>query len=84
MQLPPTFSGDTLEWQSLWDRFDTRVHGNPAISGDQKLNYLRSLLRGGAAQVIAEFILTSNNCEHLLVLLKHCYGSSYARIHKLI
>ena len=40
----PTFSGNALEWQSFWDGFDAAVNSNPAISGVQKLNYLRSQL----------------------------------------
>ena len=76
----PIFSGNTLEWLSFWDGFEAAVHHNPAISGVQKLNYLRLLLRGEASQVVAGFALTSGNYEHSLVLLKDCYGSS----HKLI
>ena len=51
----PTFSGNALEWQPFWDGFDAAVHSNPAISEVQKLNYLRSLLRGEASQVVAGF-----------------------------
>lgn len=76
----PNFSGNALEWQSFWDGFEAAVHDNPAISGVQKLNYLRSLLRGEASQVVAGFALTSDNYEHSLILLKDCYGSP----HKLI
>ncbi|XP_065894502.1 uncharacterized protein [Dysidea avara] len=76
----PTFSGNALEWQTFWDGFEAAVHNNSAISGVQKLNYLRSLLRGEASQVVAGFALTSDNYEHSLVLLKDRYGSS----HKLI
>ena len=75
----PTFSGNALEWQSFWDGFEATVHNNLAISGVQKLNYLRSLLREEASQVVAGFALTSDIYEHSLVL-KDCYGSS----HKLI
>ena len=36
----PTFSGDTLQWQSFWDCFEAAVHLNPSISNVQKLNHL--------------------------------------------
>ena len=84
MHLPrldlPTLSGNALEWQSFWDGFEIVVHNNPAISGVQKLSYLRLLLHGETSQVVAGFALTSDNYEHSLVLLKDRYGSS----HKLI
>ena len=70
----PTFSGDALEWQPFWDGFNAAVNSNPSISDVQKLNYLRSQLRGEASQVIAGFSLTSANYNHSVVLLKDCYG----------
>ena len=36
----PTFSGDTLMWQSFKDSFDAAVHNCPSISKMQKFNYL--------------------------------------------
>jgi len=72
------FSGNALEWQSLWDGLEAAVHDNPTISGVQKLNFLRSLLHGETLQVVARF--TSDNYDHSLTLLKDRYGSP----HKLI
>ena len=84
MRLPrldlPTFSGNALEWQPFWDGFDAAVHTNPAISEVQKLNYLRSLLKGEASQVIAGFSLTSDSYEHSLALLMDRYGTPYKLI----
>ena len=48
----PTFSGNALEWQPFWDRFNAAVNSNPTISDIQKLNYLRSQLRGETSLVI--------------------------------
>ena len=76
----PTFSGNALEWQPFWDGFDAAVHTNPAISEVQKLNYLRSLIKGEASQVIAGFPLTSDSYEHSLALLKDRYGTPYKLI----
>ena len=70
----PTFSGNALEWQSFWDGFDAAVNSNPAISSVQKLNYLRSQLRGDASHVIAGFSLTNASYEHSVTLLKNRYG----------
>ena len=66
----PTFSGDTLQWQSFWDCFQAAVHHNPSIAGVQKLNYLRAQLQGSALHVIAGLPLTNANYEHSVTLLK--------------
>ena len=70
----PTFSGNALEWQPFWDRFNAAVNSNPSISDVQKLNYLRSQLCGEASQVIAGFSLKSANYSQSVVLLKDYYG----------
>ena len=59
-----------LEWQPFWDSFNAAVNLNPTISDVQKLNYLRSQLRGEASQLIAGFSLTSDS----VALLKDRYG----------
>ena len=69
-----TFSGNMLEWQPFWDGFNAAVNSNPTISDVQKLNYLRSQLRGEASQLIAGFSLTSANYSHSVALLKDRYG----------
>lgn len=73
----PTFSGNSLEWQTFWDSFSAAVDCNPHLSGVQKLNYLRSQLHGDAAHVIAGFPLTDANYIHSVELLKEKYGQDY-------
>ena len=74
LDLCTQFSGNTLEWQPFWDSFNAAVNSNPTISDVQKLNYLRSQLRGEASQLIAGFSLTSANYSHSVALLKDRYG----------
>ena len=76
----PLFSGDILEWQSFWDCFETAVHNNPALSGVQKLNYLRAQLQGSALCVITGLPLTNTSYGHSVTLLQDRYGQP----HKLI
>ena len=64
----PTFSGDSLQWQTFWDSFNAAVHLNPSLSGVQKFNYLRAQLHGDASRVIAGFPLTDHNYEHSITL----------------
>jgi len=66
----PTFSGDTLEWQSFWDSFDAAINTNDGLSGVQKFNYLRTQVQGDAARVIAGLKLTDDNYAHAVDLLK--------------
>ena len=73
----PTFSGDPLRWQSFWDSFDAAINANTGLSGVQKFNYLRELVQGDAARVIAGFSLTDDNYTHSVDLLKGRYGQSY-------
>nr|XP_012152440.1 PREDICTED: uncharacterized protein LOC105664087 [Megachile rotundata] len=48
----PTFSGETLEWESFRDRFRSLIHDNDRLSELQKLQYLKGALRGEAARVV--------------------------------
>ena len=73
----PTFSGDSLQWQTFWDSFDAAVHSNVGLSGVQKFNYLRAQLHGDAARVVAGFPLTDANYMHSIDLLKDRFGQSY-------
>ena len=76
----PLFFGNVLDWQSFWDCFETAVHNNPALSGGQKLNYLRAQQQDGALRVIAGLPLTSTSYSHSVTLLQNRYGQP----HKLI
>ena len=76
----PLFSGNVLEWQSFRDCFETAVHNNSALSGIQKLNYLRAQLQEGALRVIAGLPLTNTSYSHSVSLLRDRYGQP----HKLI
>ena len=73
----PTFSGDSLQWQTIWDSFDAAVHSNAGLSGVQKFNYLRAQFHGDGACVVAGFPLTNANYIHSIYLLKDRFGQSY-------
>ena len=64
-----TFSGDPLEWQTLWDSFDTAVNSHIGLSGVQKFDYLQTQLHGNAARVVAGFPLTDQNYYHSISLI---------------
>ena len=71
------YTGDPLLRQSFWDCFDAAINSNPALTGVQKLTYLRAQLQGDAAGVIAGFPLTDANYSHSIALLQNCFGQPY-------
>ena len=49
----PKFSGDKTEWESFRDRYCAMFHNDPLLPSVQKFSYLKSCLKGDAANVIA-------------------------------
>ncbi|XP_065902524.1 uncharacterized protein [Dysidea avara] len=73
----PTFSGDTLMWQSFRDSFDAAVHNCPSITKIQKFNYLKAQLHGDALRTIAGLPLTESNYDDAITLLTRKYGQPH-------
>ena len=80
-QLPkltlPTFSGDSLQFQTFWDSFEAAIHNNKGLTGVQKFHYLRTQLLGNAAHVTDNLPLTDKNYEHSVAVLKDRFGQPY-------
>lgn len=57
----PTFAGDYKEWNSFSDLFNCAVNNNTQLTNVQKLQYLKSVVRGEALQLIQHFNITSDN-----------------------
>ena len=64
MQLSiPPFDGDEKQWDSFSDLFQAAIE-NSRLSDAQKLQYLKSVSKGKAAQYIASFsIANANSCK---------------------
>ena len=45
-----TFNGRPTEWQAVIECFDGAVHSNPKLGNIDKMNYLKSLIEGPAAE----------------------------------
>ena len=56
-----SFSGKYKEWTSFIDQFVSAVHGNPNLQNAEKLNYLKSSLRGEAHDLIKNLATTDVN-----------------------
>ena len=68
------FFGNHIDWYPFWESFESAVHRNSTLTGVDKFNYLKSLLGGSAAHVIAGLTLTNSNYEKAIDLLKQRFG----------
>ena len=57
----PTFDGAFENWLSFKDLFTTSVEDNTSLSGAQKLQYLKSCLKGEAALLIKSYTVTDSH-----------------------
>lgn len=69
----PPFSGDYMQWQSFYDLFTSAVHRKEYLSGSQKLQYLKGLLKGEAEVLLRHFNITDANYTLALQKLKDRY-----------
>ena len=53
------FSGDSLEWESFIETFETVVAHNERLKNIEKFNYLRGWFKGKAIEVIKGFFLNT-------------------------
>ena len=72
----PHFNGDVLNWQTLWDNFETSIHRNDTLTPVQKFSYLNAQLKGNAAETIEGIQLTHGNYETAVNLLKKRYSTN--------
>ena len=72
----PTFSGDRLKWTEFWDTFEASVDTNTNISDIEKLNYLLSKLSEEAKHSVSGILLSNENYNVVVDLLKERYGDS--------
>lgn len=84
MKLPnmslPAFDGRYEDWPTFQDLFTASIHNNKSLSGSQKLQYLKSCVKGEAASLIKSFTVTDANYREAWMLLEEQYdntGKSY-------
>jgi len=80
----PSFSGSFEEWYLFYDTFQSLIHNNQAISGIQKFHYLKSALKGEAAEVVQSLEITTNNYLEAWQMLKNRYDDKWLIIQKYI
>ena len=68
------FDGDVLKWQEFWDQFEASIH-KANYSSIDKLNYLKSRLKGEALSAISGYQLSDNNYSVVVNVLKQRFGN---------
>ena len=71
----PTFTGNYEDWSSFEDLFSATIDKNPSLSGAQKLQYLKSSVKGDAASLIKQFQVTDINYVEAWKVLKERYSN---------
>ena len=69
------FDGNTLNWTTFWDQFESSIHSKRGISDIDKLSYLRSFLAPVTLETISGLTLSSQNYSEAIDLLKNRYGN---------
>ena len=69
----PIFSGVIEEWLTFSDLFKAAVSDNPNLSGAQKLQYLKGVLRSEAQKIVQTLPITDSNFKIAWELLTERY-----------
>lgn len=72
----PSFSGAFTEWRTFHDLFKTMIHDNTRLAASHKFQYLRGVVAGEAAEIIAEFDLTNDDYPKAWKALEDKYTDS--------
>lgn len=71
----PTFNGKYEEWHAFFDLFNSLIHSNRDISDTQKFHYLRSSLKGDAAEIVSSLEISGANYADAWTRLKERYDN---------
>ncbi|GFW13592.1 hypothetical protein TNCV_1210581 [Trichonephila clavipes] len=71
--LLPTFSGVIDEWLTFSDLFQAAVTNNQNLTGAQKLQYLKGVLKGDAQKIVQSLPITDGNFQIAWDVLKERY-----------
>ena len=69
----PNFDGNILKWSKFWDVFKSSVD-EQNIAMVSKFSYLKGALRGAAFTAISGIVLTNDNYNVAVTLLKQKLG----------
>nr|XP_049702276.1 uncharacterized protein LOC126055742 [Helicoverpa armigera] len=71
----PTFNGSYNQWVSFKDLFSEAIHNNPSLSKAQKMQFLKSKIRGEAERLIQHLPISSDNYTVCWDILNRRYNN---------
>lgn len=71
----PVFSGSYDDWYSYQDTFEKLIHSNNSLSEIEKFHYLRSSLKGKAAEIIKSIETTTDNYNEAWAAVKERFDN---------
>ncbi|XP_018311205.1 uncharacterized protein [Mycetomoellerius zeteki] len=78
----PSFSGNYEEWYPFHDTFQSLIHRDTSITSIQKFHYLKSSLKGQAADIIQSLEVSAENYKEAWQMLKKRYDKKRIIIQK--
>ncbi|GFR33187.1 integrase catalytic domain-containing protein [Trichonephila clavata] len=76
----PIFSGNLHDWITFKDLFKASVHNNSNLSNAQKLQHLKSSLRGDAFRIIQSIAISDSNYLTAWELLEDRYSNKREQV----
>ena len=80
MKLPkieiPLFDGNIMNWLEFWNCFEVFIDSKETLSGAEKMYYLKNNLTGEARKAVEGLILSNNNYNKTVSILKERFGDS--------
>ena len=80
----PIFEGRYEEWMTFRDMFSQIVHDNSSLTDIEKMQYLKTHLRGEASRLVQHLQITNDNYNTGWEILSNRYGNERLAINKLI
>ncbi|XP_075986344.1 uncharacterized protein LOC142983392 [Anticarsia gemmatalis] len=71
----PEFSGNYVHWITFKDIFMETIHNNPSISKAQKMQYLKTKLKGEAERLVQHLSISGDNYDSCWEILSHRYDN---------
>ncbi|XP_054711081.1 uncharacterized protein LOC129220676 [Uloborus diversus] len=72
----PNFSGNIIDWLTFKDLFNATVTKNESLSDAQKLQYLKTSLKGDAAKIVISIPISDSNFKIAYNLLDERYSNT--------
>lgn len=71
----PTFHGNYQQWTSFKDLFTEAIHSNPCLSNAQKMQFLKSKLKGEPERLIQHLPISTENYTTCWEIINHRYNN---------